>query len=178
MLEAIVAVYADWGIGANGTQSVVVRADRRHFREVTGGAAVLVGRKTLADFPGGRPLKNRKNIILSRTCGPVEGAVVARSAEEALAAAGEGERTFVIGGESVYRALFPHLDRVFVTKLRCRPHSDAFFPDLDADPAWRIAEAGEEQEEDGIAYRFLTYVRLRADGAPAPAPGNRTRMPL
>jgi dihydrofolate reductase len=55
MLEAIVAVYSDWGIGADGTQPVVVKADRRHFREVTGGSAVIVGRRTLADFPGGRP---------------------------------------------------------------------------------------------------------------------------
>ena len=159
MLEAIVAVYADWGIGAGGTQPVVVRADRKRFREVTGGSAVIVGRKTLADFPGGKPLKNRKNIVLSRSSGPIEGAVVARSAEEALAAAAESGRVFIIGGESVYKALFPHLERVYVTKLRCHPHSDAFFPDLDADPNWRIAEAGEEQSEDGLGYRFLTYVR-------------------
>ena len=65
MLEAIVAVYSDWGIGANGTQPVVVKADRRHFREVTGGSAVIVGRRTLADFPGGRPLKGRENIVLN-----------------------------------------------------------------------------------------------------------------
>ena len=60
-MEAIVAVYSDWGIGSGGTQPVVVRADRRHFREVTGSAAVVVGRKTLADFPGGRPLPGRHN---------------------------------------------------------------------------------------------------------------------
>lgn len=160
-LEAIVAVYGDWGIGADGTQPVTVSADRKHFRDLTVGAAVIVGRRTLADFPGGRPLKGRTNIVLSRTAEPVEGAVMARSAAEALEKAAEYPRTLCIGGASVYRALFPHIGRVFVTKLDVTPHSDVFFPNLDADPAWRIAEQGVEQEEGGIRFRFLTYERIR-----------------
>ena len=158
MLEAIVAVYADWGIGADGTQPVAVKADRKRFRELTEGAAVIVGRKTLADFPGGKPLKNRVNIVL--THGPaVAGAVTARSVAEALGEAERRGRTFVIGGERVYSGLFPHIWRVYVTKLDCKPHSDAFVPNLDADPAWRVAETGGEQEEGGIRFRFLTYER-------------------
>lgn len=158
-LEAIVAVYGDWGIGADGTQPVTVSADRKHFRDLTMGAAVIVGRKTLADFPGGRPLKGRTNIVLSRTAEPVEGAVMARSAAEALEKAAEYPRTLCIGGASVYKELFPHFTRVNVTKLDVTPHSDAFFPNLDADPAWRIAEESEEQEENGVRYRFLVYER-------------------
>ena len=65
-MDAIVAVYQDWGIGANGTQPVTLSADRRYFREKTQGAWVIVGRKTLADFPGGRPLPNRTTVVLSR----------------------------------------------------------------------------------------------------------------
>lgn len=158
-LEAIVAVYGDWGIGADGTQPVTVSADRKHFRDLTMGAAVIVGRRTLADFPGGRPLKGRTNIVLSRTAEPVEGAVMARSAAEALEKAAEYPRTLCIGGASVYKELFPHFTRVNVTKLDITPHSDAFFPNLDADPAWRIAEESEEQEENGVRYRFLVYER-------------------
>lgn len=158
-LEAIVAVYGDWGIGADGTQPVTVSADRKHFRDLTMGAAVIVGRRTLADFPGGRPLKGRTNIVLSRTAEPVEGAVMARSAAEALEKAAEYPRALCIGGASVYKELFPHFTRVNVTKLDVTPHSDAFFPDLDTDPAWRIAEESEEQEENGVRYRFLVYER-------------------
>ena len=66
-MDAIVAVYQDWGIGANGTQPVTLSADRRYFREKTQGAWVIVGRKTLADFPGGRPLPNRTTVVLSRS---------------------------------------------------------------------------------------------------------------
>ena len=65
-MKAIVAVYDDWGIGCNGTQPVAVSADRKFFRSTTAGAAVIVGRRTLEDFPGGRPLPKRLNIVLSR----------------------------------------------------------------------------------------------------------------
>ena len=125
-MEAIVAVYSDWGIGSGGTQPVVVRSDRRHFREVTGSAAVVVGRKTLADFPGGRPLPGRHNIVLTRSLAEIPGAEVVRTGEEAAAAAQRSGRCFVIGGASVYRQLFPFMTRVFVTKIDARPESDSF----------------------------------------------------
>lgn len=159
MIEAIVAVYGDWGIGANGTQPIVVKADRRHFRDVTGDSAVIVGRKTLADFPGGKPLKGRTNIVMTRQALRMEGAVVVHSAAEALAEAAKHDRVFVIGGASVYAELFPYIGKVFATKLDCVPHSDAFFPNLDADPDWEVTDAGEPLEEDGVVYRFLTYMR-------------------
>lgn len=159
MLESIVAVYADWGIGADGTQPVTLRADRAHFRAVTKGAAVIVGRRTLADFPGGRPLPGRVNIVLSLSHRPIEGATVVHSMEEALTEAARHPRCLVIGGESVFLALLPHIDRVYVTKLDICPHSDAFFPNLDADPDFCVSEQGPEQEENGVTFRFLTYTR-------------------
>ena len=161
MLEAIVAVYSDWGIGANGTQPVTLKADRRHFRAVTQGAAILVGRKTLADFPEGRPLPGRVNILLSAKGEAAEGAVLVRNVETALAEAAKYPRVFVVGGASVYRAFFPYLHRIYVTKLFCRPRSDVFFPDLDADADWRAAEEGDRLAEGVVAYRFLTYERRK-----------------
>ncbi len=159
-MEAIVAVYSDWGIGCCGTQPVVVPEDRKHFRDVTAGAAVIVGRKTLADFPGGKPLKNRVNIVITSQDIAIEGATVVHSVEEALAEAERTQRCLCIGGESVYRQMFPYIDRVHVTKVEARPESDAFFPDLDADPAWRIADEGEEREHEGLRYRFMVYERI------------------
>ncbi len=158
-MEAIVAVYADWGIGEGGTQPVVLKADRRHFREKTDGHAVLVGRKTLEDFPGGKPLPNRENLVLTTRDVEIPGARVVHSTEEALEAAKDCDRCFVIGGASVYRQLLPRIGRVYVTKLEICPESDSFFPDLDADPAWICTEEGERREEDGIGYRFCTYER-------------------
>ena len=158
-MDAIVAVYSDWGIGDGGTQPVVLKADRAHFRQVTEGNAVIVGRKTLSDFPGGRPLKNRYNIVVTRQDIRIEGAQVVHSTEEALAAAAEHPRCLVIGGARVYPQFYPHCDRVFLTKIDLAPHSDSFFPNLDADPAWVCTDQGEWLEEDGLRYCFCTYER-------------------
>ena len=160
-MEAIVAVYGDWGIGCDGTQPVVLKADRAHFREVTAGAAVLVGRRTLGDFPGGRPLKGRHNIVVTRQDLEIEGAQVVHSTEEALAAAAAQERCLVIGGASVYKQFFPHLSKIYVTKIDFIPHSDSFFPDLDADGDWTCTEQGPWQEENGLRYCFCTYEKKR-----------------
>lgn len=161
-MEAIVAVYSDWGIGENGTQPVVLRADRAHFRELTAGAAVIVGRKTLEDFPGGRPLKGRHNIVITRQSIEIEGAEVVSSAEAALEAAARQPRTLVIGGASVFHRLFPYLDRVYVTKIELAPHSDSFFPNLDESPDWRCVDEEEPQEENGAVFRFCTYERIKS----------------
>lgn len=160
-MDAIVAVYSDWGIGAKGTQPVVLKADRALFRKLTDGAAVIVGRKTLEDFPGGKPLKNRRNIVVSRRDIQVEGAEVAHSLEEAVSLVGS-ERSFVIGGASVFKQFYPVLDRVYVTKIDLCPESDSFFPNLDEEPDWVIKDEGEELCENGISYRFTCYERQKS----------------
>ena len=157
-MDAIVAVYSDWGIGARGTQPVVLKADRKLFKTLTDGATVIVGRKTLEDFPGGKPLKNRRNIVVSRRDIQVDGAEVAHSLEEAVELVGN-ERCFVIGGASVFKQFFPVLDRVYVTKIELCPESDSFFPNLDEDENWLLADKGEPLCENGISYRFCRYER-------------------
>ena len=159
-MEAIVAVYSDWGIGARGTQPLVILADRKHFRERTQGAAVIVGRKTLEDFPGGRPLKGRHNIVITRQDIEIEGAEVVHTTDEAVKAAERFDACFVIGGDSVFRQFFPYLDTVHVTKIAAAPHSDVFFPDLDADPDWVCSASEPEQEHEGVTYQFCTYKRV------------------
>lgn len=159
-MDAIVAVYSDWGIGAKGTQPVVLKADRKLFRELTDGATVIVGRKTLEDFPGGKPLKNRRNIVVSRRDIQIEGAEIVHSLEEAVELVGD-ERSFVIGGASVFQQFYPVLDRVYVTKIELCPESDSFFPNLDEDPGWVMVSAGDQLCENGINYRFTCYERRR-----------------
>lgn len=159
-MDAIVAVYADWGIGAKGTQPLVIPADRKRFRELTCGSAVIVGRRTLLDFPGGKPLKGRVNLVLTRQNLGIESAIVVHSAEEARRAAQAYDRCFVIGGDSVFREMFPHTDRVFVTKIDATPHSDVFFPNLDADSAWRCTSAEPPATHNGVGYQFCVYERV------------------
>ena len=158
-MEAIVAVFSDWGIGSEGTQQLVLKADRAHFRELTAGAAVIVGRRTMEDFPGGRPLMGRNNIVVTRQNLGIEGAEVAHNTDEALELAKKYPRTLVIGGASIYRQFLPWVDTVHITKIDLAPASDSFFEDLDASPDWVLTEQGPWQEEDGVRYCFATYKR-------------------
>lgn len=158
-MELIVAVYDDWGIGKNGTQPIALSADRKFFRETTRGAMVIVGRRTIEDFPGKKPLPGRVNVALTRSGGEIPGFTVCGSPEEAAALAKTTQRAMVIGGGSIYRQMLPMCDTAYVTKVHCSPESDTFFPDLDTDPQWYLAEILQSGEEDGIAYEMCLYKR-------------------
>ena len=71
----------------------------------------------------------------------------------------ERNKIYVIGGGQVYAALLPHCEKVLLTKVYASPEADAFFPDLDADPAWKVASESELLEEDGLKFQFIDYVR-------------------
>lgn len=158
-MELIVAVYDDWGIGADGTQPVALSADRKFFRETTKGALVIAGRRTVEDFPGGKPLPNRVNVVLTRKQQEIPGFMVCTAVEEAVRLAAQAERAMVIGGGSIYRQLLPWCDTAYITKVHACPPSDTFFPDLDADPAWYLDRVLQSGEEDGIAYEMCLYRR-------------------
>jgi len=158
-MKLIVAVYADWGIGAGGTQPVALSADRKFFRETTRGATVIVGRRTIEDFPGQKPLPGRKNIVLSRSNNEIPGFVLCHSPENAVKMTENDENVFVIGGGSIYRQMLPYCNTAYITKLDITPESDTFFPDLDADPAWKLAEIILSGEEEGIGYQMCRYER-------------------
>ena len=157
-MDAIVAVYSDWGIGAGGTQPVVLKADRAQFKRVTDGKTVIVGRRTLADFPNGKPLKGRRNIVVTRQNLEIDGAFVAHGVEDAAEMC-RNDDAVVVGGASVYRDFFPLITRVFVTKIDLCPESDSFFPNLDTLPDWQLVDGGEELYEGDIGYRFTVYER-------------------
>lgn len=159
-MELIVAVYDDWGIGKDGTQPVALSADRKFFRETTRGATVIVGRKTLADFPGGRPLPNRVNVVLTRQNIEIDGVVICHSPEEAAKLAQNADRAIVIGGGSVYKQMLPFCDTAYITKVHATPESDTFFPNLDEDTQWKLEEILQSGEENGIAYKMCLYKRI------------------
>ena len=158
-MELIVAVYDDWGIGRDGTQPLALSADRKFFRETTRGCLVIAGRRTIADFPGQKPLPGRVNVALSRNAADIPGFTLCRSPEEAAELAKEARRAFVIGGGSVYRQMLPLCDRAYVTKVHTTPVSDTFFPNLDEDPDWELVQILQSGEENGIAYEMCLYIR-------------------
>ncbi len=159
-MELIVAVYDDWGIGAGGTQPIALSADRKFFRETTKGAMVIVGRRTIEDFPGKKPLPGRVNVALTRGNPELPGFTVCHSPEEAAELGKTAPRAMVIGGGSIYRQLLPLCDTAYVTKVHVTPKSDTFFPNLDADPQWTLAETLQSGEEKGIGYDICLYKRV------------------
>ena len=158
-MELIVAVYDDWGIGRDGTQPIALSADRKFFRETTRGAMVIVGRRTIADFPGQKPLPGRGNVALSRNADEIPGFTLCRSPEEAAELAKTVQRAMVIGGGSIYRQMLPFCDTAYITKVHVTPESDTYFPNLDADDDWYLAETLLSGDENGIAYEMLLYKR-------------------
>ena len=160
-MELVVAVDRNWAIGNRGELLYRIPADLKHFKALTLGHPVILGRKTLETFPGGRPLPGRTNLILSRNPDfTVEGAAVYPDLKRLLADAPED--SMVIGGESVYRALLGRCGTAHVTKIdAAAPAADAFFPDLDADPEWEVSETSEVLEHEGLPFRYVTYRRKR-----------------
>ena len=160
-MELIVAVYDDWGIGRDGTQPIALSTDRKFFREMTRGAMVIAGRRTIADFPGQKPLPGRVNVAVTRSNTDIPGFTVCHSPEEAAQLAKTAEKAFVIGGGSVYRQMLPLCDAAYVTKVHTTLCCDTYFPNLDEDPQWKLTEILQSGEEDGIAYEMCLYERRK-----------------
>ena len=158
-MDLIVAVYDDWGIGKDGTQPIALSTDRKFFRETTRGAMVIVGRKTIDDFPGKKPLPGRVNVALTRNDLEIPGFEVVHSPEEAAELSKQAEKAMVIGGGSIYRQMLPLCDRAYVTKVHVTPESDTYFPDLDKDPNWELPEILQSGEENGIEFEMCLYKR-------------------
>ncbi len=161
---AIAAVDENWAIGSGNKLLFSIPEDMRFFRETTTGKTVVMGRKTLESFPGGRPLKNRRNLVLSKQRNlRIEGAEIVSSPEELLTCIRDENprEVFVIGGASVYELLLPHCEKALITKMYRRFPADAYFPNLDEQEHWKITEQSALYNYEGLDYRFLTYTNGR-----------------
>ena len=163
-MNVIAAVDENWAIGNRNELLVRIPADHKFFREETTGKVVILGRKTLQTFPGGLPLKNRENLILSGNENfKVKDAEVFNSIEELLERLKDydTEDVYVIGGESVYRQLLPYCDTAHITKIDRAYEADAFFPNLEVDPEWELTGESDEQVYFDITYNFQKYERRK-----------------
>ena len=162
-MNVIVAVDKNWAIGKDNKLLVSIPADMKFFRETTKGNVVVMGRKTLESFPQGQPLQKRVNIVISQNENyQVKGAVVVHSIEEAVEEAKKYEGdVYVIGGESIYRAMLPYCQTALVTKIDHAYEADTYFPNLDEDPEWEITGETEEQTYFDLEYVFQKYERVK-----------------
>lgn len=156
-LTAIVVVDENWAIGAKGDLLFSLPTDMKHFRATTLGHCVVMGRKTLDSFPGGRPLPKRRNIVLTTSPTLPQDVDVVHSVEALLAAVGE-EPAFVIGGGTVYEALLPYCEKAIVTRVSTKAQDpDTFFPNLDELPQWEVVSTGEMMVENDYQFAFVEY---------------------
>lgn len=161
-MNIIVAADQNWAIGKDNKLLISIPADMKFFRTTTTGKVVVMGRKTLESFPGGQPLKKRTNIVLTRDKHyKVKDAIVVHSIEEVLEELKkyDSEDVYVIGGDSIYSQMLPYCDTAHVTKIDFAYEADSWFPNLDEDPEWKIAEESEEQTYFDLEYTFVKYVR-------------------
>ena len=163
-MNLIVAVDENWAIGCGGDLLVRIPADHKMFRQETIGKVVVLGRKTMDTFPGGQPLKNRTNIVLSRNPRyEQKDALVVHSVEELLEKLKEYDTqdVYIIGGSSIYEQLLPYCDTAHVTKIDHAYEADSWFPNLDKAPEWEITADSDEQYYFDLTYHFLRYERKK-----------------
>jgi dihydrofolate reductase len=152
-------------IGTDGKLPWHIRSDLQHFKKLTIGKPVIMGRKTFESI--GKPLKDRTNIVLTRDLGlRVPGGVLATSIDAALETAREVatkhgvDEIMVIGGSDVFEALMPVADRLEITHVHASPGGDSFFPPID--PArWREQSRNEfpAGPNDSASFAVATYLR-------------------
>lgn len=159
MISIIVAIDNDNGIGRANSLLWHLSDDLKRFKAITTGHTVIMGRNTWLSLPV-RPLKNRRNIVISRTMPEGDGYVIARSPEEALALCPAHDTAYIMGGGAVYREMMPFADELIVTRVMKSFDADTFFPDISPDE-WEIKEESETLHDDksGLDYRYVTYRR-------------------
>jgi dihydrofolate reductase len=163
-LVAVVAMAENGVIGRDGRLPWRLSSDLRHFKALTVGRPVLMGRRTFESL--GRPLPERKNIVLTRDPDfPAHGCTVVRSLEDAIAAAGAAPELMVIGGAEVYALCWPRLSRVELTRVHAHPAGDTFLKGLDWS-GWRAVseERHRADERNEYDYSFVTLARAAAQG--------------
>lgn len=158
-MKAILHADREWGIGKSNGLMFSIPADMKFFRETTTGNVVVMGSNTLKSFPGGKPLKNRTNIVLWPDGEKRDDCKIVGSLNELFDEIKkyDGDRVFVIGGAMMYRTLLPYCDEVLVTKVDAVGGADAFFENLDENENFELVYRSDDVETNGYTVNFCTY---------------------
>ena len=162
MLSIIVAIDTHYGIGRNNQLLCYLPNDLKHFKQITEGHTIVMGRQTYLSLPK-RPLPKRRNIVLSRqTWECEEGVEIVHSIAEVLSALDNKEENFIIGGGSVYSTFIPLADKVYLTRIHHQwEDADTFFPELSPSEWTKIAhEDHQPDEKHEYPYSFEEWVRI------------------
>ncbi|MDH3900696.1 MAG: type 3 dihydrofolate reductase [Gammaproteobacteria bacterium] len=159
-LSIVVAMAANGVIGRDNRLPWHLPADLKHFKQLTTGKPILMGRKTWESI--GRPLPERTNIVITRDADyTAAGCIVVHSIEEALRAAEHSDEVMVIGGAELYRQILPEVSTIYLTRVHADTEGTTLFPELD-ESEWREVERidCEPDERNAHAYSFITLERV------------------
>lgn len=158
-MKAIVAVDTKWGIGKKNDLLFILPADMKYFRETTLNKVVVMGSNTLKSFPGGKPLKNRTNIVLFPGGEKRDDCLVVDSLEELKQVLQNynSDDVFIIGGAMFYKTMLPYCSEVLVTKVDADGGAEVFYENLDELPNWSCTWQSDVQETNGYNIRFTVY---------------------
>ena len=165
-MNLIAAADLNWGIGKDGNLLTHLSGDLKYFKQKTSGKVVVMGRATLESLPGGNPLPNRTNIVLtSQKNFTKEGCLIARNLDElaGICADYAPDDVMIIGGEQVYMQLIRQCDRLFITKIFESFDADKHLMNVDKMRSLELVWTGDVQEENGIQYQFLEYRKKEKD---------------
>lgn len=158
-ISLIVAAAENNAIGKDNALLWHLSADLKRFKALTTGHPVIMGRKTFESI--GKPLPNRRNIVISRSVPAIEGCEVVASVDEALALMKSGEEAFIIGGGSIYKALWDKADRLYLTSVKTALEGDTFIPEVKPDEWEEVKrEDFDADEKNEFGYSFIDYVRV------------------
>ena len=159
MIKAIVAVDKKWGIGKNNGLLFSIPADMAFFRATTLNKTVVMGSNTLKSFPNGKPLKNRVNLVFSKSLGKREDCIVVDSFEKLVEELKKypTDDVFIIGGAMFYKLMLPYCESVFVTKVDADGNADVFFENLDKLDNWSCVSESDTVETNGYNVKFTVY---------------------
>ena len=164
-MELIAAVDRTWGLGRGGKLLFSIPEDLAWFRSLTWGNIIVYGRKTLATFPGEKPLPGRENWILSRNAAFSAPGAVTFSSIPALLRASQRRTVFVVGGAEVYESLLPWCSRAHLTMVAADGGADCFLRNLDREEAWRRVRVGPKLRYQELTYRHCVYQRSKPEQA-------------
>lgn len=163
-MNLIVAVDEQWGIGKDGDLLRRISTDMKHFRAITSGNVLVLGRKTLESFPNKKPLPNRDHVVLTNNLEyQAEGITLCHNIDELprMLEAFEDKEVFVAGGGSIYEQLLPLCEKAYITKIYDSFPADTYFPNLDELPEWEIVDEGEVLEDNGVKFSFVLYQKKK-----------------
>ncbi len=159
-LSLVVAIAENYAIGRDNDLLCHLPADLKHFKALTTGHSIIMGRRTFESLPAG-PLPMRCNIVLSRSLKSGEAYRCVTSLDEALRLCAAEEEVFIIGGESVYRHVLPRVDRMYITWIQARfDDADTFFPQVNFDEWEEVSrEDFDADAKNPYPYSFVEYRR-------------------